>query len=653
MDINQSSLSQSKLKKPGITCSVVENRTIAEANKGKAVQGTQMQTGYIPLELKEGQVVKGQILDHRYNEVRIQIEPGKQIINANLSGDIPLTIGQNARFTVAEDSSDRLVLKYLPENTSASESAVEKALTASGLPMSDRNREIVNELLNHTLPVDKHTLQTLIRLSNRNMGASPLTLVLMMKNNIPMTSSNIQQFEAYQKGSGQLLKDIQAITKDLTQLLLTQDEAVPEHTSLGLGRATATDEFNMQTNKIPSPAITINKQLMDLIISGSNTSDRSAIPLNEVFRSEDLQRLLDTLTQKAKEQPIMAENMEPDSIFHRLDQLKEGTLSLGEARKLVASFYPEAEQPLLLNQAVTQKTFTALQNPPFPDIILSFIEQYSKTVDHSGDITTQMPGNELAAFKELLLETPFLSPIAEQIDRTAVSAPEVFRLIHEHLTGADDKTILTLLSSPPYQRLLKQAFHDRWTITPEKLSKQAAVKELYDHLLEDMDKINTILQQDKPQVTEESLREPVKNLQENLRFMSDLNEMFTYLQLPVQLQKQDIHSELYVYTRKKALQTGKNLSVLLHLEMSNLGSMNIQIQMDHNVIHTKFYMEEETAKELVSENISFLSEALTKKGYHLQYEVNTSYEKPDFSKDFIEGGISEGEAKRYTFDIRT
>lgn len=635
MDINQSSLSQSKLNKPGIARSVAENRTVAEANKGKDIPVMQTRSSQNPPELKEGQVVKGQILDHRYNEVKIQIEPGKQIITAKLSGDIPLTIGQSARFTVAEGSSDRLILKYLPENTSSSEATIEKAISASGLPMTDRNRMIVDALLYHTMPVDKQTLQTLIRLSNRNPEASPLTLVLMLKNNIPMTSSNIRQFEAYQNGSGQLLKDIQAIAKDLIQLLPTDNESFSG------------------TSEIQSPILKMNQQLMDLIVSGNHTSDRSAIPLNQVFRPEDLQQLLDTLTQKSVEQPITAENMEPDSMVRLFSQLKEGTLSLYEAKKLVTFFYPEAEQRFLSDQADPMKSLTAEQNSPLPEIIQAFSEQYSISTDYFRSVPTLLSADELNIFKNMLLETPALSPIAERLNQTALSASEVLRLIQDNLNGVDDKTALTLLFSSPYQKILEQAFHDRWTITPEKLSNKADVKELYDRLLEDMDKLNVITKSGKLPEDESNLREPVKNLQENLRFMRDLNEMFTYLQLPVQLQKQDIHSELYVYTRKKALQTGENLSVLLHLDMSHLGSMNIHIQMDHNIIRAKFYMEDKDAKELVSENISALTQALKKKGYHLQCEVNASYEKPDFSKDFIEEGITEGETKRYTFDIRT
>ena len=217
MDINQSSFSRSKLNKPGIARSVSENKAASEVYKTKDSLSTQP-VDPKQQELKEGQLVKGQIIDHRYNEIKIQLEPSKQIVNAKLSGDVPLAIGQEAQFLVTEEGSDRLVMKYIPESTSPSDTTIQKALTASNLPMSERNRALVEELLKHTMPVDKQTLQSLVRLSHTNRDASPLTLVLMYKNNIPMTPANIRQFEAYQNGSSRLLNDIHRITTGLSEL---------------------------------------------------------------------------------------------------------------------------------------------------------------------------------------------------------------------------------------------------------------------------------------------------------------------------------------------------------------------------------------------------------------------------------------------------
>jgi hypothetical protein len=191
-------------------------------------------------------------------------------------------------------------------------------------------------------------------------------------------------------------------------------------------------------------------------------------------------------------------------------------------------------------------------------------------------------------------------------------------------------------------------------LTPEKLTQKASISDLYQTLQEDLVKISTLEDSDKMSLEANRLQEPVKNLQENLRFMKDLNEMYTYLQLPLQFQEREVHSDLYVFTKKNTPQgTEKNLSVLLHLTMEHLGSLNIHIQMDHNLIKAKFYPEASGIEQLISDHLPMLNDALLKKGFQLQAEVLDTYEKPDFSNDFIEQGSTDTSIQRYTFDIRT
>src|SRR5262249_14996718 len=142
-------------------------------------------------DLKEGQMVSGEIVDRRYNEVSIQLEPGNQTVTARLADDVSLSIGQKAQFLITDNSSGQLTLKYIPTDAnSASDVIIQKALTASNLPLTDLNKAIVNELLNHSMSIDKQTLQLMVKLSHVNPGTAPLTLVLMLKNQIPLTQSN-------------------------------------------------------------------------------------------------------------------------------------------------------------------------------------------------------------------------------------------------------------------------------------------------------------------------------------------------------------------------------------------------------------------------------------------------------------------------------
>lgn len=600
MELNQSSFTRLKSNKSSMIRSSSDNKSLSEAAKVKEAAQAQQKGQQAP-ELKEGQIIRGQVVDVRYNEVKIRLEPGSQVVTAKLSGDVALSIGQEAQFQISELSSDKLVLKYMPDTSGVStNSSVLKALTYSGFPLTDRNKAIVEELFNHTLPVDKQTLQNLIKLSHTNREASPLTLVLMYKNNLPMTPSNIKQFEAYQQGTNQLVGDIHTIIKQLVEQL---------------------NSNNTKTSDPETPPLSNTAITQDANESTSTQSNNQGIQLND--------KLLTILCGKSSEP-------------YDKDQMQANTLPAS-----ISLQHPLADQ----NNAEGIIEYDKLHTSPNNPASTLFTEDIALDVP--------FPLSQVLSLKEQTTLSDYLGAflaseaLHETITQGTATVKDVLTFLQNAIPKAEEAMVSRLLASTEYQKLLGEAFHQKWTITPEKLSKKDSVKELFQSLEEDMEKLTLLI---KPEVVSEQtqkLSNPVDNLQDNLRFMKDLNELFTYLQLPIQLKDQDVHSELYIFTRKRALQEKDNLSVLLHLDMANLGPLNIHVQMTHHTISAKFYLEDSQGEQLITQYMPSLSEALSKKGYHLYSEVINSYTKPDFSKDFIEDSAGDNPVKRYTFDIRT
>ncbi|MBQ4232502.1 MAG: flagellar hook-length control protein FliK, partial [Lachnospiraceae bacterium] len=100
------------------------------------------------------------------------------------------------------------------------------------------------------------------------------------------------------------------------------------------------------------------------------------------------------------------------------------------------------------------------------------------------------------------------------------------------------------------------------------------------------------------------------------------------------------------------------ISVLLHIDMDNLGSTDIHVQLNGNKVTTRFYMEDNRSVNTVSMNIDQLEEKLNKLGLSLNSEVvkretSKKEEVEDFTKDFLNKDIPETQTiKRYTFDMR-
>jgi hypothetical protein len=652
MDINQSSLSKFRSNKSGTPRSTSETTVKSDVSKLKeSAQTTAVSRKQ--LELKEGQTIKGQIIDLRYNEVRIQLEPQKQVVTAKLSGDIPLSIGQVAQFQVTEDATDRIVLKYLPNEPQApTDITIQKALAASNLPLTDRNKAIALELLNHRLPIDKQTLQTLIKLSHTNREASPLTLVLMYKHNIPMNASNIKQFQSYQNGTHQLLNDIHTITKNLS-FLLEQPEAsfadkVTEINSSPIQQTM--DEQSPPGLKSFNKAFEINHKLIDILFHNPLQSDGViSPPLSDLLNQEELSQLGKSIELQLASQASVPAGMLSDT----LQQITQGSISMEDAMKFISNLPFDNTGNMLLNELMESQSKQQLP-PASSPILPGLLEKYARAPEAPATLDLILNSTQRSALLELLKTFPELALRKNQIAEGNLDVPNTLTYINENLSQVEDAVAKTLLQSPEYGKLLEGAFQQKWMLTPEKLTKKASISDLYQTLQEDLVKLSILEKTDKLSSEANRLQEPVKNLQENLRFMKDLNEMYTYLQLPLQFQERDVHSDLYVFTKKNTPPgTEKNLSVLLHLTMEHLGSLNIHIQLDHNLIKAKFYLEDSSIEQLISDHLPMLNDALLKKGFQLQAEVLDAYEKPDFSKDFIEQSSTDTTIQRYTFDIRT
>jgi len=645
MDINQSPLSGYQTDKNKSIRQLKESRAVSEASKAKESAASSSLPNMKQPELKEGQLVKGQVIDHRYNEVKIQLDPGNQVITAKLAGDVALSIGQEASFQVSEDSSSQIVLKYIPSDTIApSDATVLKALSASALPITDRNKALVSELLSHRMPVDKTTLQNLIRFSLMNREASPLTLVLMYKNNIPMTSSNIKQFDAYQNGTHQLLNDIKAITQNITGLLQ----------QTGNSELDATQEPILNLNNLQNSvaddtaagyqqAIGMNSKLVDLLYH-NNDSSPIQVQLGSLLDSQELSLLAKDMLQKTSTNAAAA-GLSPDM----MKQL--GSMSLEEAVKFIKEWYPESAQ-LSADQNIN--TLSDSMNGQPEAVITKLLQQYSQLTDNTSKLSDTLNQSERSNFVQYMTLVPDVEGMKERILQGSASPKETFAFLQNHLEQAGRENAIKLLQSPEYSKLLQSAFLQKWTISPEKAAKKDAIADLYQKLQEDLEEINGLVKSGKEVENTARIQEPVKNMQENLQFMKDLNEVFTYLQLPVQFRNQEAHTDLYVLTRKKALNDNReDLSVLLHLDMTHLGSLNVHIKMNQDKIQASFYLEDSRAGQLISENLPSLTDALEKKGYHIRAEVMKDYKKPDFVKDFIEQSSQETNIRRYSFDIRT
>ena len=137
--------------------------------------------------------------------------------------------------------------------------------------------------------------------------------------------------------------------------------------------------------------------------------------------------------------------------------------------------------------------------------------------------------------------------------------------------------------------------------------------------------------------------------------MNQINQIFTYVQIPLKLAGQNAHSDLYVYTDKRRMQEkDRELTAFLSLDLDYLGSTDISIRLYQNHVSTNFYLASENSYRVILDNMQTLEQRLTDRGYQVQIQVLNQKAKGNFMEELLQKGTasSGGMVHRYSFDVR-
>lgn len=547
----------------------------------------------------KGEVVKGEVTDLRSSEVTIRLEDGKTL-HARLSSAMELSIGQKADFFVQETNDALITLKLLSDgDTSFTEAAIDQALEASGFPKSSNAVAVVRSLLNAGLPANKEMIQKMLQHSAANKEVALSTLTALLKNNLPVTKENATQLQAYRNFEHRLVGQATALTASLG------DAFRSEETPTEFTKALLSHFFSDSTQS-----------------SSYSSGSAFAAPMEDtpsvVFPGP-----------AAVHPPAGIKDTLPDGV-------SSSPMSTTEYTSLPIADAPVSAQAEISSAALKETTLSiSKEYTPLHTLLTE--DEYRQL----GEVFTKLPP-EFSEFD--LLNRDYTNKV--------LTANQLFSVFsRQSEASATVNTLLTknrLLSS-----LLEQTLLERFVLTPEALAKEDGVKKFYRHISEDLSLLTDLAgAASKESGALKKAADTGAKMQDNLRFMNTLNQLFPYVQLPLRLTEQLTHGELYVYTKKKDLSDRtREVSILLHLDMDFLGPTDIHLTLLQQTVAAKFYLTEETAQALVAKELPLLTASLQEKGYTLTAQVMQREKEPDIVNDFMEGGEAVS-MKRFRFDIR-
>ncbi len=497
----------------------------------------------------EGDLFNATISDVNNDHVSLTLNGGKTltaILDSSVN-NMTLTKGQNITFMINKNSDSIISIKPVETNLQA-DITISKALDAANLVYTKRNGDMVREMMNYNMSIDKQSLNQMIKELNIYPDEDISNLIRMVKLNIPLTDDNIAQFKAYtsyeQNISGQL---------------------------------------DIMSNQISD----FIAQLADTLEFGDNTSLAAV--------NNTINNLIESLYSEINE---------------------------SEIRDVLADALPDDERIKLSNelQSLVQDNDSE---------ILHALNQYSDTVA-KGDINV----------KDALTQ---LADIIKDMKST---------------DSTDLEMLHNLLNSKTMENLIKSAVRDTLNLKPSDITKDDAIKEFYARALKTMDNIDDAVKDGKT----ESLSKSINTVRSNINFMNTINNDFTYVQLPVKFQQSEANGELYVYTNKKSMiEHPDDISALLHLDMENLGPVDIYVKLKEKHVSTNFCLESEEMLDFVYEHIDMLNKRLEKLGYNMTFEMHVNDNDSDNMElsnkknpiDVLGGAnVSSHYISQYTFDYK-
>jgi hypothetical protein len=623
--------------------------------------------------LSAGKIFKGEILDIKGSQVSIGLENG-QVFQARLEADVNLSIGQKLMFEVKSNNGVHMEIK--PAQTLSNPNPVlQKALQEANIPITDRNMEMVSNMLKEGLSIDKQSLSNMLKQFNINPNADAQTIVKMNKLGIEATKENVAQFENYKNYEHRIVKDIDHIASNLTKLL-GEMSGEDKNASLQLNNKLIEILNNnyvinsKENSENPTITIPLNQNSSQYTNSTSqfirNIADEQ---LQTLDKQQTSQMLQEELNQTSGKSQIDSNISNQDNINNLINENGK----LDSENSIVRNDNQIIDENVDRNHMLHKKMDTNLTNMINTDLNpseakgnqlsnqnevnnqnqISNEEQINKANNQGQLLENILTNEERSNLTQMLKNLGADTHLLNQVKEGKLDSKELLNMVKTLLANPENALkAQDLFASKEYAEILKQEIRNQWLVEPEHLNEPDKMSNLYKQMDEQTKQIATLLETIGKENS--SIFKDVSNVRSNLNFMEQINQNFTYLQIPIQFSNEEAHSDLYVYTKKKNLKNNDgNLSVLLHLDMEVLGTTDVYIKMSGNQVSAKFSLENNEAIELVEDNLESLIKRLENKGYRTNAQVGSLEKEQDFVEDFLEQDKVVTSLKRYAFDVRT
>lgn len=656
-----------------------------------------------------GDVLRGEITDLRNNEISITLEDNT-VVRAQIPDSASYSIGQTGTFRLTNIAGNTIYLENISTGYTDTETAlINKALEEANLPVTERNQATVKALMDNLLPINRESIQSLMQQSYDLKTEDMNTIAVMKRLMMEMNADSVEQFSNYRNDNYQLLDRLQDFSQSIPSLLHTLANDGPADAVAAFGKSLLSIGLSSpETTAAPQTIADLPQQVQedilkmlsetpmtedalkqlregtlslqdaltmirDAAMSGTLSSPNSD---NIAALTEQLNQINQALEPAAENPPILTEDFVKNIITmnqaeeteieepspETIEEVPEEAVAKPESRfafagKFLHSISENAKNTLsgtldaLRNAAAPQTTSQTAPNTSL-SVLADAYQNYAREQDL---LSSYLSANERNELVNELQNLPISRTMLMNIASGEASTKDVLTAIYNAVSLSDSEQIKKLFASSSFEKLFGRELQSSWTLTPEQVAK-GNISEFYSKIHSQMRQFQSLIQTTLSGSDSQELNNSAHDIEKNIFFMKTLNETFSYFQLPLKLPSQNAHSDLYVYSQKERLrQNPEKASVLLHLDMEHLGTIDIRLDRNRSDISAQFSLNDKESVNLFRVNEHVLKDALSRQGFNCLMNIQEKEQPSPTVDDFINTKVNTHattEMKRFSFDIR-
>jgi hypothetical protein len=591
-------------------------------------------SGDVLNKLKPGDTVRAQVLENNGNELTLKLSDGSKV-SASAMSPVDASNGDYVNFEYKGSIDGKPAFEVVTQNIQPQVDTelenLKNTLAGLNLPVTDQNIELAQALKQQNIPITADSMAKVTELVANNSQLKPDAAAFLAAANMGNDKNSIEKLQSLLAGRLKVSNDIADLIK-LTgafgenQMTAVDSEIINDI----LGKLSSKITSGSMAGKLQNEgaAMPNNSHTAETASNSGKTSvgnSNEKIPSNTLTAAASSENKVNNSSDTAVKNHNANESagLKTSSAAANNNSAAAGPADKAAGSNVVNDTKVVSPETIISDSKATGgdgKNTAVMNNSTAAE------SKNEKPMGIAGQISNLLKGGKSFGSEDL----PMLKSLSVQLQSMADSGKH----------SQEEIYAIKLISKEVDMEMFK--IHGKEAaLNPEKSGNIKAfedavnnLKNLFvkiDHSSEEINPVKLYRNMDNaihtlkssiqqlPETMQQTAMNIVNNVESNVKFINQLNNYSSYVQIPLSIFNKNTTGELYMLKKgsKSRKLDASRITVLISLDSNNIGRIDTLLSVDKKNISTNFRLENSDAFDILKENHKQLYTSLLGKGYRL------------------------------------